>query len=76
MNDTSQSKTTASGAVIMPGSQTLGKSKRPPKGPQRHSAGNIDYDGDSRESSVEGAPQTFRSRSKTVSDAVGKYFIF
>ncbi|XP_066904403.1 protein still life, isoform SIF type 1 isoform X4 [Halyomorpha halys] len=65
-----QPKTTASGAVIMPGSQTLGKSKRPPKGPQRHSAGNIDYDGDSRESSVEGASQTFRSRSKTVSDAV------
>lgn len=63
----------------MQGSQTLGKAKKPPKGPQRHSAGNIDYDnlgGMSRESSVEGpqppASTGFRSRSKTVSDAVGK----
>ncbi|XP_073982280.1 guanine nucleotide exchange factor still life isoform X2 [Rhodnius prolixus] len=76
----SQKTTTASGAVIMQGSQTLGKAKKPPKGPQRHSAGNIDYDnlgGMSRESSVEGpqppASTGFRSRSKTVSDAVGKY---
>uniref|UniRef100_A0A146LMI1 Protein still life, isoforms C/SIF type 2 n=2 Tax=Lygus hesperus TaxID=30085 RepID=A0A146LMI1_LYGHE len=70
--------TTKSGAVVM-GSQTLGKSKKPPKGPQRHSAGNIDYDnlgsgGDSRESSLEGPQppqhhQHFRTRSKTVSDA-------
>ncbi|XP_039294133.1 protein still life, isoform SIF type 1 [Nilaparvata lugens] len=60
---------TASGVVIMQGSHTLGKPKKPPKGPQRHSAGNIDYD--NIEMSPDVPPQTsqhFRSRSKTVSD--------
>ncbi|KAL1138853.1 hypothetical protein AAG570_008915, partial [Ranatra chinensis] len=68
--ETPSSKTTSSGVVIMQGSQTLGKAKKPPKGPQRHSAGNIDYDNieNSREPSVEGQAQVFRSRSKTVSD--------
>lgn len=66
------SKTTASGVVIMQGSHTLGKPKKSPKGPQRHSAGNIDYDNlESRDSIDNAQPTTnFRSRSKTVSDAV------
>ncbi|XP_054261705.1 protein still life, isoform SIF type 1 isoform X2 [Macrosteles quadrilineatus] len=68
--ETPQTKTTPSGVVIMQGSHTLGKPKKPPKGPQRHSAGNIDYDNlETREQHPE--PNTnFRSRSKTVSDAV------
>ncbi|XP_075232912.1 guanine nucleotide exchange factor still life isoform X2 [Lycorma delicatula] len=65
------SKTTASGVVIMQGSHTLGKPKKPPKGPQRHSAGNIDYDNlESRDSVENSQPSSvFRTRSKTVSDA-------
>lgn len=58
----------------MQGSHTLGKPKKPPKGPQRHSAGNIDYDNLETREQVE-PPQpnaNFRSRSKTVSDAVGE----
>lgn len=58
----------------MQGSHTLGKPKKPPKGPQRHSAGNIDYDNLETREQVE-PPQpnaNFRSRSKTVSDALGE----
>ncbi|XP_046664530.1 protein still life, isoform SIF type 1 isoform X6 [Homalodisca vitripennis] len=70
--ETPQTKTTPGGVVIMQGSHTLGKPKKPPKGPQRHSAGNIDYDNlESREQIEPPQPNTnFRSRSKTVSDAV------
>lgn len=55
----------------MQGSHTLGKPKKPPKGPQRHSAGNIDYDNLESRDSVENSQSSgaFRSRSKTVSDA-------
>lgn len=49
------------------GSQTL--KPRKPKPPQRHSAGNIDYDNTDGE---EGPVSGFRTRSKTVSDAPGK----
>lgn len=59
----------------MQGSHTLGKPKKPPKGPQRHSAGNIDYDNLEPREPVETAQPSsnFRSRSKTVSNAVGRY---
>ncbi|KAJ4438056.1 hypothetical protein ANN_13995 [Periplaneta americana] len=70
--------TTSKGVVILQGSHTLGKPKKPPKGPQRHSAGNIDYDNlDSSRDSGEDVPHpgsgSFRSRSKTVSDGTGRY---
>lgn len=48
------------------GSQTL--KPRKPKPPQRHSAGNIDYDNTDGE---EGPVSNFRTRSKTVSDTPG-----
>ncbi|KAJ8887515.1 hypothetical protein PR048_013731 [Dryococelus australis] len=62
--------------LIVQGSHTLGKTKKPLKGPQRHSAGNIDYDNaasSSRESDDpnDAPPTAFRSRSKTVSDGIG-----
>jgi len=64
--------TTSKGIVILQGSHTLGKPKKPPKGPQRHSAGNIDYDNlDTSRDSGDDVPHggsSFRSRSKTVSD--------
>nr|CAD7256682.1 unnamed protein product [Timema shepardi] len=64
--------TGSKGITILQGSHTLGKPKKPPKGPQRHSAGNIDYENSSRDS--EDTPQiitsNFRSRSKTVSDGI------
>jgi T-lymphoma invasion and metastasis-inducing protein 1 len=63
--------TTSKGIVILQGSHTLGKPKKPPKGPQRHSAGNIDYDNlDTSRDSGDDVPaggSSFRSRSKTVS---------
>lgn len=68
--------TTSKGIVILQGSHTLGKPKKPPKGPQRHSAGNIDYDNhDTSRDSGEDVPHcgsSFRSRSKTVSDGTGR----
>jgi hypothetical protein len=79
-----QKVTTASGVVIVEGSQTLGKARKPPKGPQRHSAGNIDYDNSTATAGAEPTPAEsssshhhhhhhhppgFRSRSKTLSDA-------
>ena len=70
--------TTSKGVIILQGSHTLGKPKKPPKGPQRHSAGNIDYDNlDSSRDSGEDVPHpasgSFRSRSKTVSDGTGMF---
>ncbi|XP_034237865.1 protein still life, isoform SIF type 1 isoform X3 [Thrips palmi] len=63
----------ASGALILAGSQTLGKTKRGGKNAQRHSAGNIDLDSvDSDSTPLAAAPAQsgqFRGRSKTVSDA-------
>ncbi|PSN39251.1 hypothetical protein C0J52_11022 [Blattella germanica] len=72
-NENAAPTTTSKGVVILQGSHTLGKPKKPPKGPQRHSAGNIDYDNlDSSRDSGEDVPHpgsgSFRSRSKTVSD--------
>jgi len=72
--------TTSKGVVILQGSHTLGKPKKPPKGPQRHSAGNIDYDNvDTSRDSGEDIPHagsgSFRSRSKTVSDGTGKHSV-
>lgn len=61
----------------MQGSQTLGKTKKS-KGAQRHSAGNIDYDNLSGSQEADDIPPQaqsgFRTRSKTVGDAVGKFF--
>ncbi|KAJ8918408.1 hypothetical protein NQ315_008105 [Exocentrus adspersus] len=54
--------------VIVQGSHTLGKVKKS-KTSQRHSAGNIDYDNISQEAE-EPPNSNFRSRSKTVGDAV------
>lgn len=71
----------------MQGSQTLGKPKKK-SGSQRHSAGNIDYDNISGSQEAEDVPyqehhqlhhtlhtSTFRSRSKTVGDASGRFLI-
>lgn len=71
--------TAASGAVILAGSQTLGKMKKGGKGVQRHSAGNIDLDSVDSDCTPQAAapaqpgPGQFRGRSKTVSDAHGRY---
>lgn len=54
--------------VIIQGSQTLGKPKKTKS--QRLSAGNIEYG--NGEPEPEEPPGGFRSRSKTVGDAVGK----
>ncbi|XP_065353509.1 protein still life, isoform SIF type 1 isoform X11 [Cloeon dipterum] len=60
-------------------SHTLGKPKKPPKGSQRHSAGNIDYDNVEVSREEDGkvvavvhpeGSKPFRARSKTVSDGV------
>lgn len=56
--------------VIVQGSHTLGKVKKP-KTSQRHSAGNIVYDNISQEAE-EPPNSNFRSRSKTIGDAAGK----
>lgn len=76
----------ASGALILAGSQTLGKTKKGGKSAQRHSAGNIDLDSVDGDSTHLAGAQTsahaqhsqhaqsgqFRGRSKTVSDAHGE----
>ncbi|KAE8751517.1 hypothetical protein FOCC_FOCC001764 [Frankliniella occidentalis] len=57
-------------ALILAGSQTLGKTKKGGKNAQRHSAGNIDLDNVDSDCTPQAAGQsgTFRGRSKTVSD--------
>lgn len=59
--------------IIVQGSHTLGKTKKS-KTNQRHSAGNIDYDNISQEADE---PPTvgFRSRSKTVGDTAGEFYV-
>lgn len=57
----------------MPGSQTLGKTKKS-KTAQRHSAGNIDYDNLPGSQEADDIPHQahgsgFRFRSKTVGDS-------
>lgn len=71
MNSQTLERPSAKQTTVVQGSHTLGKTKKS-KNTQRLSAGNIDYDNISQEAE-EPPTSSFRSRSKTIGDAAGKW---